>query len=102
MARDLDLLRRAVGDSRLTYVGHSSGSMLGATYANLFPGKVRSIVLDSVLDPVGYTRGIGPFSLRVDSQRATSRTLRFFLRRATRPASSARSRPAIRWRSSTR
>ena len=85
MARDLDLLRRAVGDTKLSYIGHSYGSMLGATYANLFPGKVRAIVLDSVLDPVGYTTGRGPlgghvpFSLRVDSQASTSRTLRFFL-----------------------
>ena len=53
--------------------------MVGATYASLFPGSVRAIVLDSVLDPVAYTRGIGPFSLRVGSQRATSETLRFFL-----------------------
>jgi pimeloyl-ACP methyl ester carboxylesterase len=79
VARDLDLLRRAVGDSKLTYVGHSYGSMLGATYANLFPGRVRAVVMDSVLDPVGYTTGVLPMSLRVDSQRSTSRTLRFFL-----------------------
>jgi pimeloyl-ACP methyl ester carboxylesterase len=79
VARDLDTLRRAVGDAKLTYVGHSYGSMLGATYANLFPGKVRALVLDAVLDPVGYTRGVLPMSLRVDSQRATSNTLRFFL-----------------------
>ena len=37
VARDLDLLRRAVGDRRLTYLGFSYGSYLGNTYANLFP-----------------------------------------------------------------
>lgn len=36
-ARDLDGLRRAVGDSQLTYLGISYGTFLGATYANLFP-----------------------------------------------------------------
>ena len=41
VARDLDLLRRAVGDHKLTYAGYSYGSYLGSTYANLFSGKVR-------------------------------------------------------------
>ena len=41
VARDLDLLRQALGDRRLSFFGISYGSYLGATYANLFPGKVR-------------------------------------------------------------
>src|SRR5690606_38828917 len=40
VARDLDQLRRAVGDTRLTYLGFSYGSYLGTTYANLFPDRV--------------------------------------------------------------
>jgi pimeloyl-ACP methyl ester carboxylesterase len=40
-ARDLDMLRRAVGDRRLSYYGISYGTFLGATYANLFPDRVR-------------------------------------------------------------
>ena len=79
VARDLDRLRQAVGDERLTFIGHSYGTVVGATYANLFPKRVRAIVLDSILDPVAYTRGLGPFSLRVGSQQATSDALRFFL-----------------------
>ena len=43
VARDLDVLRRAVGDRQLTYVGYSYGSFLGVTYANLFPDSVRAI-----------------------------------------------------------
>jgi pimeloyl-ACP methyl ester carboxylesterase len=47
VAHDLDLLRTALGDDRLTYVGWSYGARLGAHYAHLFPGKVRALVLDS-------------------------------------------------------
>jgi pimeloyl-ACP methyl ester carboxylesterase len=57
VARDMDLLRRAVGDARLSYAGYSYGSYLGATYANLFPGKVRALVVDGVLDPVAWSTG---------------------------------------------
>ena len=55
-ARDLDLLRRAVGDRRLNYYGASYGTFLGATYANLFPRRVGRMVLDANLDPVAWTR----------------------------------------------
>ncbi|MGW7284741.1 alpha/beta hydrolase [Streptomyces sp. NPDC054847] len=54
-ARDLDQLRQAVGDPQLTYLGISYGTILGATYANLFPGKVRAMVLDSNIDPQAWT-----------------------------------------------
>ena len=50
-ARDLDLLRRAVGDPKLHYLGLSYGTYLGATYANLFPGKVGALVLDGNFAP---------------------------------------------------
>ena len=53
-ARDLDLLRKAVGDAQLTYYGVSYGTFLGATYANLFPERVRALVLDGNVDPEGY------------------------------------------------
>jgi len=56
-ARDLDLLRRAVGDPKLHYQGLSYGTYLGATYANLFPGKVGALVLDANFAPVAYTNG---------------------------------------------
>jgi pimeloyl-ACP methyl ester carboxylesterase len=58
-ARDLDAMRRAVGDSRLTYLGLSYGTNVGATYANLFPGRVRAIVLDGALDFIGNATGHG-------------------------------------------
>ena len=79
VARDLDVLRAAVGDAKLTFAGHSYGSHLAATYANLFPQRVRALVLDGVLESTTWMNGIGPFSLRVGSQEASSRALRYFL-----------------------
>lgn len=54
-ARDLDLLRQAVGDERLNYIGVSYGSMIGAAYATLFPGRTGAIVLDSPIDVEEWT-----------------------------------------------
>ncbi|NUT47986.1 MAG: alpha/beta fold hydrolase [Saccharothrix sp.] len=51
VARDLDLLRQGVGDRQLTYVGFSYGTLLGATYANIFPDRSRALVLDGNVDP---------------------------------------------------
>lgn len=56
-ARDMDLIRQAVGDPMLNYYGISYGTQLGSTYAAMFPGRVRSMVLDAVLDPVEWTSG---------------------------------------------
>lgn len=50
-ARDLDVLRAALGDDTLTYLGFSYGTALGATYASLFPAKVGRLVLDGALPP---------------------------------------------------
>ncbi|MER0242229.1 alpha/beta fold hydrolase [Streptomyces sp. HSW2009] len=50
-ARDMDVLRAALGDRRLTYVGASYGTFLGATYAGLFPTRVGRLVLDGAMDP---------------------------------------------------
>jgi pimeloyl-ACP methyl ester carboxylesterase len=50
-ARDLDRIRQALGDARLTFMGNSYGTLLGATYAELFPTHVRAMVLDSAIDP---------------------------------------------------
>jgi pimeloyl-ACP methyl ester carboxylesterase len=57
-ARDLDHLRALVGDRQLTYLGESAGTLIGQTYANLFPHRVRALVLDGVVDAVAATTGI--------------------------------------------
>ena len=49
--RDMDRIRQAVGDKKLTYLGYSYGTYLGTLYAKLFPNKVRALVLDGAIDP---------------------------------------------------
>ncbi|MEU6268244.1 alpha/beta hydrolase [Saccharopolyspora shandongensis] len=51
VARDLDLMRQGVGDEQLNYVGFSYGTLLGATYVNMFPERSRAIILDGNVDP---------------------------------------------------
>ncbi|MEU1389346.1 MULTISPECIES: alpha/beta hydrolase [unclassified Nonomuraea] len=51
VARDLDVMRAALGDARLTYFGFSYGTYLGARYADLFPTRIRAMVLDGAEDP---------------------------------------------------
>ncbi|WP_019547865.1 alpha/beta hydrolase [Streptomyces sulphureus] len=50
-ARDMDLLRSALGDDRLYYLGASYGTYLGATYAGLYPQRAGRLVLDGAMDP---------------------------------------------------
>ncbi len=78
-ARDLDLLREALGDDGLSYVGYSYGTRLGATYAELFPENVRALVLDAAMKPDselavlalgqadGFDRALGNFAAACDA-----------------------------------
>jgi pimeloyl-ACP methyl ester carboxylesterase len=50
-AKDMDILRAALGETKLDYLGKSYGTFLGATYADLFPTKVGKFVLDGAIDP---------------------------------------------------
>ncbi|GAB2600072.1 alpha/beta hydrolase [Streptomyces capparidis] len=50
-ARDLDVIRAALGERRLNFIGASYGTYLGAVYATLFPRHVRRMVMDSVVNP---------------------------------------------------
>jgi pimeloyl-ACP methyl ester carboxylesterase len=81
VARDMDLLRRAVGDPVLNYVGLSYGTGLGASYANLFPGTTGHMALDGNLNPVAWTRQYGglPTWLRTGRDQATAAVLRDFM-----------------------
>jgi pimeloyl-ACP methyl ester carboxylesterase len=53
-ARDLDLIRQALGEQQITYFGYSYGTFLGATYASLFPTNYRAMVLDGPVDATAY------------------------------------------------
>ena len=55
VARDLDVMRAVAGDDELTYAGASYGTRLGAVYAEMFPQKVRALVLDGAMDPRANT-----------------------------------------------
>lgn len=54
VARDMDLLRAAVGDDEISYLGVSFGTMIGSVYANLFPRRIRALVLDGAYNPETY------------------------------------------------
>ncbi|ADB31363.1 TAP domain protein [Kribbella flavida DSM 17836] len=82
VARDLDVLRRAVGDDKLSYAGYSYGTYLGATYAKLFPSKVRALVLDGTLSPEWYSGSDGdrrPVGVRLRQGEGGAETFAQFL-----------------------
>ncbi|WP_106179782.1 alpha/beta hydrolase [Prauserella shujinwangii] len=85
VARDMDLLRQALGEEKTSYYGISYGSHLGAVYANLFPERAGALVIDAVLDPVEWTTGyrpldrFQPFSYRLGSFDGAQRALGTFL-----------------------
>ena len=82
VARDMDRIRQALGDDKLTFAGYSYGTFLGATYANLFPNRVRAMVVDGVLDPIAWVNRGGrvPFSTALRSDQGAQVTLERFFR----------------------
>ncbi|MFE7600669.1 alpha/beta hydrolase [Streptomyces sp. NPDC057494] len=55
-ARDMDVIRAALGENTLSYLGYSYGSYLGETYTQLFPGRTNRMVLDGVNSPEHYSQ----------------------------------------------
>lgn len=87
VARDMDLLREAVGDEQLFYAGYSYGTYLGATYARLFPDRVGRFLLDATVDPVAWSgTGTGdaapsvPLGIRIRQGLGTHETFGEFTR----------------------
>jgi pimeloyl-ACP methyl ester carboxylesterase len=82
-ARDMDLVRQAAGDAKLTYLGYSYGTRLGSVYAQLFPRRVRALALDGAVDPVatevqsaeaqarGFERAFAEFAANCKGKGAT-------------------------------
>jgi pimeloyl-ACP methyl ester carboxylesterase len=102
-ARDLNLLRQALGQARLNYLGVSYGTYLGATYANLFPRRVGRLVLDGNVAPDAVANGGRPDPrlstlLRIGSDQGVARALAAFLRicgqRSTRDCAFSAGSPA--------
>lgn len=63
VARDIDLIRTALGEQRLSFYGRSFGTYIGTVYADLFPDRVRAMVLDGAYDPVAYAHRPYAFDL---------------------------------------
>jgi pimeloyl-ACP methyl ester carboxylesterase len=78
-ARDMDLIRAALGDDKLTYLGYSYGTYLGAQYAAQFPDRVRALVLDGPVDPA-----LDATAVQVQQAVAFERSLNLFLRDCAR------------------
>ncbi len=85
----MDVLRAALGDAQITYLGFSYGTLLGATYADLFPTHVRAMVLDGALDPAL------PTMTEIDEQAASlDAQLQAFFAACTQPGQSCPWQPA--------
>jgi pimeloyl-ACP methyl ester carboxylesterase len=72
-ARDMDVIRQALGLTQISYYGYSWGSYLGQVYMTLFPTRVKRVVLDGVVDP----RGVW-YQANLDQDVAFERNLRIF------------------------
>jgi pimeloyl-ACP methyl ester carboxylesterase len=73
-ARDLDMLRAALGEEQLDYVGFSYGAYLGTVYAGLFPANVGRLVLDGPIDPA-----IGQAEIALAQAKGLEKALRSYL-----------------------
>lgn len=106
VARDMDVLRRAVGDRKLNYLGFSYGSYLGQVYANLFPDRVRSLAIDGVINPTAWAgtaaTAATPLGDRLRAADGASKALHEILVRCDRAGGAACSfapgDPVANWR----
>jgi pimeloyl-ACP methyl ester carboxylesterase len=84
-ARDIAYNADLMGEEEINYLGASYGSFLGMALVNLFPERVRAVVLDGILDPIAWTTGRPgeeglPFSTRLGSDASAAATLDEFFR----------------------
>ena len=85
VARDIATIADRMGEGEINYAGYSYGSFLGVSLVNLFPDRVRAVVVDGVLDPIAWTTGAPgqqnlPFSTRLGSDIGAQATLDEFFR----------------------
>ena len=76
------MLRRTLGDEKLTYLGFSYGSILGSYYANMFPDRVRALVIDGVVDPTRHPATASvPLGVRMRAGEGSARAMQELLER---------------------
>lgn len=85
VARDVATIADRMGEEQINYAGYSYGSFLGVSLVNLFPDRVRAVVVDGVLDPIAWTTGAPgeqdlPFTTRLRSAVGAQATLDEFFR----------------------
>ncbi len=71
--RDMESIRRALGESKINYLGYSYGTFIGALYARDYPNHVRSMVLDGAVDPA-----VAPETSLIEQAEGLSRALNLF------------------------
>lgn len=92
VAYDMEMLRIALDEDLLNFVGYSYGSFLGLTYANLYPKKVGRFILDGVINPQQWSTGYGddgskyPVSVRLKTDEASQDTLNAFFKQCDQAA----------------
>jgi pimeloyl-ACP methyl ester carboxylesterase len=79
---DLDQIRQAVGDDKITYLGFSYGTLIGSMYADRYPDHIRAMVLDGALDP-----SLSEVQLRTGQAKAFEAELGRFLKSCAKRAS---------------
>jgi pimeloyl-ACP methyl ester carboxylesterase len=77
VARDIDLIRQALGEQQLTFYGRSFGTYVGTVYASMFPGRVRAMALDGAYDPNHYAND--PYAYDFPQYLATDASMNDFL-----------------------
>ena len=73
-AHDMDVVRAALGENQINYLGFSYGTELGAAYAERYPDRVRAMVLDGAVDPSASTRSPTPSAKWRVSKRLSTTT----------------------------
>ena len=77
VARDIDLIRQALGEQQLTFYGRSFGTYVGTVYASMFPTRVRAMALDGAYDPNHYAND--PYAYDFPQYLATDAAMNDFL-----------------------
>lgn len=84
VARDLEMVRRGLGDGKLNYLGFSYGTYLGQLYANMFPNRFRTLAIDGNIDPRAWVGTSAtaqiPMTVRMNSASASHAALKEALR----------------------